>query len=513
MTTAQIDAAFKEIAKPYIQTAMGSGIGCSDELVALTSVAFNGLYGPGLQTALNLSDPYAARAEAWYQIRYAHLEGQNDKRRHIEAAIFGLYEPGTVTLEEAAAVYQMFTGHRTAMIDYDKTYTQTHDLVNQANLDITMAGFSERVQDLKGELTSAATLLMQEYGHGRTDFNPLNIQMASEEPILGYSILKGEYDTDRTGSADDLLIGSKTKSNLLDGGGGNDILIGGDFDDILMGGSGSDKLYGGEGKDKLYADSGEGNYLYGEGGDDILFGCAGTNYLYGGTGHDTYFAYDGNIIYDVDAQKVGNIYSWNSDIFFEGEYLTGGYWDTQTELPFFDGGQYFIDGYKVTFVKDGKSLTIYFADPDNLPPGDGQGGQGGSSTVFGPSPGSGGTSPPIPGDSSDSGSSGQGDGSSGEQPHVPPGDTSQQDDDGSGWPDIDPGNSDDDGSGWTDGDPGNSDDDGSGWTDGDQGNSDDDGLGGGLGDDQGGDGSDGGQGEGLEINIDPLQIMDKLADL
>jgi len=219
MDPSQIDAAFKQIIGSYVTKAKDkNNIGYSKELIVLVSLQYNGMYGTGLQAALNLSDPYAARAEAWYQIRYAHVAGQNDKRRHEEAAIFGLYEdPANVTSEEAMAVYQMFTAHRIDMINYDTSYT-TQSCINEANADLVAAGFTEQVAKLSDELKSAANILMAEYGHGRTNFNPLNIQVASDDKYN----LTGENTMATTGSNDDLLIGHATEGSWLDGGDGKE---------------------------------------------------------------------------------------------------------------------------------------------------------------------------------------------------------------------------------------------------------------------------------------------------
>ena len=92
MTPDQIDTVYKSTVQNKVNLAKDkSGLEYSDELIALSSLQFNGLYGAGLQMALDISDPYEARAEAWYQIRYIHAVDQNESRRYSEAAVFGLY--------------------------------------------------------------------------------------------------------------------------------------------------------------------------------------------------------------------------------------------------------------------------------------------------------------------------------------------------------------------------------------------------------------------------------------
>lgn len=109
MTQAQITTVFNNIITGYLNDAQTkSGLPFSDELVALTSAQFNGVFGPGLTSALNISNPHEARAEAWYQIRYAHATNQNESRRYSEASIFGLYESPSdpVSKEEAVGIYK-----------------------------------------------------------------------------------------------------------------------------------------------------------------------------------------------------------------------------------------------------------------------------------------------------------------------------------------------------------------------------------------------------------------------
>ncbi len=111
----------------------------SPERVALLSLAYNSpaLLGEKLAQALNLSDPSLARAEAWYQIRYSHAD-QNWYRRYAEAALFGLYaNPNNVTFADAIAVYQMFTQHRSEILQEEYP-----EAMNEANLLLQKDGFN-----------------------------------------------------------------------------------------------------------------------------------------------------------------------------------------------------------------------------------------------------------------------------------------------------------------------------------------------------------------------------------
>lgn len=266
MTDSQIAAVYKEQAEIKVDIAKGkSGLSYSDELIALSSLQFNGLYGSGLQAALNLPDPAEARAEAWYQIRYVH-DNQLQKRRFVEATVFGLDDGnGSVSETEALAIYRVYTRHgrevnlsATDMIAYDKKYAGE---ITEANKDLNAAGFGTYVvKTLKDELKPAADILIQQYvvgpGYGAIDsFDPLNIQVASDNT----PVLVGEDTTTRTNHDADLLIGRDVGNDYLYGQGGNDLLIGLSGNDTLVGGKGDDVLVGGKGNDTYVWHAGDGN--------------------------------------------------------------------------------------------------------------------------------------------------------------------------------------------------------------------------------------------------------------
>ncbi len=105
-----------------------------------------------------------------------------------------------------------------------------------------------------------------------------------------------------------LLIGGP-RTELYDGGAGNDALFGGDGadtlngheganllqgnqgDDVLTAGSGADTIYGGQGNDTISAGAGTpgeaANFVQGNKGDDSVSGSAGADILLGGQGNDT----------------------------------------------------------------------------------------------------------------------------------------------------------------------------------------------------------------------------------
>lgn len=279
MTSAQIDSVYQSTVTDKVNSAKSkSGLPYSDELIALSSLQFNGLYGDGLQKALDIPDPYEARAEAWYQIRYIHAVDQNESRRYSEASVFGLYEnpTGTVSIEEALAVYKMYTRHyadhyqdkygadNDGMIHYD--VTKAHDIFN-SNGDLNEMAKSDpaftiyHTQSLEFELHRAAETIETEYLKPENltlgSINPLNIQVAYDDANNPVVNLIGEDNITRTGHIDDLLIGDAS-ANTLQGQSGNDILLGEGGDDTLNGGTNNDTLIGGQGSDTYIFTQGDG---------------------------------------------------------------------------------------------------------------------------------------------------------------------------------------------------------------------------------------------------------------
>ncbi|MCK6406956.1 MAG: hypothetical protein L6Q60_13195, partial [Rhodocyclaceae bacterium] len=271
MTPAEIDAAFLRIVDPH-QRAIAQLIPThSLEQLALVSLRYNlpALVGNGVRTALAMEDPYEARAEVWYQIRYSHAD-QLHKRRYVEAAVFGLYGSGIANdnLDQAGGVYRMYsrhsraiTGSRVDMVAYETTFArQRTDAQAELNAIPALAGI--RVESLREELRPAANALIQRY---ITDANianapnidPLNIQVAYDA-----SGATGEDGTTRTGSNSDLLIGRENENDVLRGLAGQDVLVGLSGDDNLEGGLGDDLLIGGTGNDTLDGGAGTDTYVF-----------------------------------------------------------------------------------------------------------------------------------------------------------------------------------------------------------------------------------------------------------
>ncbi len=95
-----------------------------------------------------------------------------------------------------------------------------------------------------------------------------------------------DYDTNRTGSSNNILNGDDDDEDEIYGGAGNDTLDGKGKKDELYGGSGNDSLIGGSGDDTLYGGSGN-DTLEGGSGKDTLVGGFGADTLTGGEDNGT----------------------------------------------------------------------------------------------------------------------------------------------------------------------------------------------------------------------------------
>lgn len=93
------------------------------------------------------------------------------------------------------------------------------------------------------------------------------------------------------------LLYGESGSDVLWGGGGNDMLFGGAGSDILWGGLGGDVLAGGDGDD----------LLFGQAGRDVLIGGLGSDYVFGLDGDDILIA--GTTDFDADAIALNAIMS------------------------------------------------------------------------------------------------------------------------------------------------------------------------------------------------------------
>ena len=270
------------------------------ERATLFSLSWNNankLLGSNLKKALQNGN----RAEAWYEIRY-NSNGDKlagiAKRRFFEAEVFGLYNANDTAQnqEEAEQVYQMYTTHREKILSYEATYGNLNDQAGSKGDQIARANVdygllltpSEAVRRLTDELHSSAVLLQQHYLRPEygitTDFNPLNIQLSNKSYEL-----RGEDLPTRTGSADDLLIGTDTLLPVVSS--GSDRLYGGFGNDVLIGLGGNDYLDGGTGHDTLIGGAGEDTYVVVEGSHDTIIDSGRNHILYRDrNGHETLIA-------------------------------------------------------------------------------------------------------------------------------------------------------------------------------------------------------------------------------
>ena len=289
ITNLQAQTLFNSIVEGYkanVKTWLGNdtlynSLQGSDEMLTLVSLAYNGYLGS--KKSPNLHDAILSgnRAKAWYELRYG-TPGNNKARYFAQAAIFGLYDnPASTTLDEAFSVYRMYTKNRDGIFDYEAQYGvnpngsagSEDNYITEANKDLKVAGITTIAATTIGDaLLLAGQKLVAEYSEyianpvrggdsANNTINTLNIQVSS----TGMPILVGEDTPAKTGSNNDLLIGTENQADVIDGFGGNDILIGGSGDDKLSGGDGNDVLEGGEGNDNLIGDN----------GDDVLEGGMG----------------------------------------------------------------------------------------------------------------------------------------------------------------------------------------------------------------------------------------------
>ena len=149
------------------------------------------------------------------------------------------------------------------------------------------------------------------------------------------------------GSDSDLLIGSETTGNTLQGGLGNDVIKGMGGDDILQGGGGNDLLSGGDGLDWVdYTDqtmamtirldlnkatggsAGLDRFslvenVRGGAGNDTIRGSAGTNVLEGGGGRDVLTGGDGQDTFQYLVLSDSAVASSARDLIQDFDLLDG----------------------------------------------------------------------------------------------------------------------------------------------------------------------------------------------
>ena len=222
ITTPQLQSLFNTIIPTYetqVKTWLGNdalyaGLQGSYEMLALVSLAYNGVLASS--TTLKKDILAGNRADAWFQIRYGsnlHKTTGVAKRRYEEAAMFGLYnDNNNVTVEDAMAVYRMFTEHRDTIVKYDNAFLG--QLAN-ANSDLIAAGFaSVGALTWQQDFQYAADALNKVYGNGN-NFSELNIYDASSR------VATVNRSSD---NGADLIIGG-TSNSTLTGGTGSDTFV------------------------------------------------------------------------------------------------------------------------------------------------------------------------------------------------------------------------------------------------------------------------------------------------
>jgi iron transport multicopper oxidase len=146
--------------------------------------------------------------------------------------------------------------------------------------------------------------------------------------------IRSDVEDLRGGLGNDLLIGSATADDVLEGwggkdelrgNGGNDTLDGGTSDDKLLGGTGNDALRGASGNDSLSGEDGD-DSLDGGTGDDALDGGIGTDAMTGGSGIDkvTYAGRTAKVVLDARGGAVSGEAGENDSIADDIETLVGG---------------------------------------------------------------------------------------------------------------------------------------------------------------------------------------------
>lgn len=221
----------------------------SKERVALMDMLYNGGTGlvpknGGLHSAIKSDN----RAEAWFEIRYGSngdgLDGLAN-RRIAESDMFGLYDAGMLTSQDALEVVKMYNNHKMTIDNYEAKYQSTI---------IGVESFIGIKNDAYTEVGDARVKVLNDYAK----INGV-IQNIDGDIIIGKGVVN-TYAYQETGSKNDNLNGT-SKNDLIFGGAGNDSIKGGDGNDIIYGDAGNDTLTGGIGKDTLTGGDGADKFV------------------------------------------------------------------------------------------------------------------------------------------------------------------------------------------------------------------------------------------------------------
>ncbi|NOT12977.1 MAG: hypothetical protein HOP23_14270 [Methylococcaceae bacterium] len=251
MTDAQMLSVFALESDTHTKTVKNSAnIDYSQELVALVSAEYTGVYGPGLKAALNSGN----RAEAWYQIRYeSNGDQDHGKRRYIESTLFGLTSD-TITSDDVFNAYRMLNLHRNKILQYEKNYS---NLIDDAQKDIKVAQIDNlTVPTLEEALNPARDSLIA--------ILQANYASLAGKDLSSYQSTSIYLDPNRSNAREQLnpdhaaTLNARQKDASGNEIASNDILIGEDGTDTLEGGKGNDILVGGKGFDSYVWHSGDG---------------------------------------------------------------------------------------------------------------------------------------------------------------------------------------------------------------------------------------------------------------
>ena len=198
------------------------------------------LIGYNLLTALENDN----RAEAWFEIRYNSNGGSTRSRgianrRYAESDLFGLYDSGSFTPDEAKEIMRMYTKHRPAIIEYEKDYSPTFPITDEIwdAKDYLETNFAQGVT-IDGEVIVGAGLSTYAYKEGT------KVNDEGKNALIGTA-------------NNDLIFGEKGNDTFYSGA-GNDVIYGGEGNDKIKGGEGNDYIEGGAGNDIYYINAGDG---------------------------------------------------------------------------------------------------------------------------------------------------------------------------------------------------------------------------------------------------------------
>ncbi|MFZ2890516.1 Calx-beta domain-containing protein, partial [Sulfuricurvum sp.] len=337
ISEAQAKAVFIEIKEEYadrVKKKIGensyNSLLDSKELIALIDIAYNGVIGSNLASAVKNGN----RAEAWFQMRYMSNGGESYKlygtgianRRISESNGFSLTQP-SMTQDDYKQIMRMYTLHK------DKIYEVEHD--NSIPLKNSDPVKSEYEKDglINTKISPARDYLISQYGEG------INIDgdVQVGKGLASYAYLENNsYSDTLTGTSKNDLIFGERGDDYIEGAGGSDVAYGGDGKDTLIGGEGMDTLDGGSGDDTLLG-------YYGFGQDD-----SEQDKLYGGIGDDTYITGLGDIIYDDG--NVGRVVYKNIDLSGEKTQVKG-------ESYYEDANFYYQENGNILYVRTKSSTS------------------------------------------------------------------------------------------------------------------------------------------------------------